>query len=117
MDDAALASSDRSATNAEIDGGARRRASITLICDVRQGLQPWSRVRMEDLSEGGFRLVWPGHRLDPRQPLRIRVPGMQLMTAKVCWTEPTVVGCAFTTPLHVAVFDHLVREAHRQIGQ
>ncbi|MBU6267396.1 MAG: PilZ domain-containing protein [Sphingomonadales bacterium] len=92
----------------------RSRKAMVLVCDARQGLHPWSRVRIDDMSPGGFRLIWPSHRLDPRQPLRLRVPGMQMMTAQIRWIEPVVVGCAFATPLHVAVFEHLVREARRQ---
>ncbi|MDE2406166.1 MAG: PilZ domain-containing protein [Sphingomonadales bacterium] len=95
----------------------RGRATLSLVCEARQGLQPWHRVRIEDLSEGGFRLVWPGNRLSRSQSLRLRVPGLQLLTADIRWVEGAILGCAFATPLHVAVFEHLVIESRRQSGR
>jgi len=38
-------------------GERAARAGITLICDVRQGARPWTQVRLEDLSPGGFRIA------------------------------------------------------------
>lgn len=86
------------------------RANITLLCEVRQGSRAWSLARLEDISPQGFRISWMPL-CDPSQPLRIRIPGMQLLSAKVCWREGKAAGCAFAEPLHVAVFDHIVRQA------
>lgn len=91
-------------------GRTAPRAGITLICDVRQGSRPWTQARLEDLSPGGFRIA----RLTaPRAelPLRIRIPGMQLLSADIRWVRDGAVGCAFAEPLHVAVFEHIVRTA------
>lgn len=86
------------------------RAGVTLICDVRQGSRPWARARLEDLSPGGFRIArLPAAR--PELPLRIRIPGMQLLSADIRWMRDGAVGCAFAEPLHVAVFEHIVRSA------
>ena len=92
------------------------RTRITLLCEVRQGLQPWAVVRLEDLSEGGFRIIWPHGQIDPRQPLRVRLPGLQVVNAKVCWMQGKALGCAFETRLHVAVFEHLLRKSSAQPG-
>ncbi len=91
-------------------GRSAARAGITLICDVRQGSRPWVQVRLEDLSPGGFRIArLPAVRAE--LPLRIRIPGMQMLTAEIRWVRNGAVGCAFAEPLHVAVFEHLVRSA------
>lgn len=83
------------------------RARISLDCEVRQGVRPWRRVRLEDISRTGFRISWfPDCR--PEIPLRIRIPGLELLTAQVRWRQDVLVGCEFVSPLHVAVFDHLV---------
>lgn len=67
-------------------------------------------MTLEDLSSGGFRIgKLPGHR--PEVPLRIRIPGMALLSARICWSRSEAIGCEFDTPLHVAVFEHLVRQA------
>lgn len=87
------------------------RASFCLGCDVRQGTRPWQRIVLEDLSATGFRISGLAHP-DQTKQLSIKIPGMQLLSAKIRWTSGIVVGCEFTSPLHVAVFDHLVRQAN-----
>jgi len=86
------------------------RAGITLICDVRQGSRPWARACLEDLSPGGFRIArLPAPRME--LPLRLRIPGLQMLSADIRWMRDGAVGCAFSEPLHVAVFDHIVRSS------
>jgi PilZ domain len=86
------------------------RAPIWLVCEVRQGTRPWQQVRLDDLSPSGFRI---SGLFNPTTmvPLSIRIPGMQLLYAQVRWQSGVLVGCEFVQPLHVAVFDHLVRQA------
>ena len=96
----------------QIEPAAERdpRASICLLAEVRQGSQPWRKARLEDLSQSGFRIAWlPNCRKD--RPLRIRIKGLQLLTADVKWQDINAVGCAFEQPLHISVFEHIVREA------
>lgn len=86
------------------------REPLILLCEVRQGTRPWRMVRLEDLSQSGFRIAWfPQASLE--LPLRIRIPGIQLLSAEVRWQDGAAIGCAFAEPLHVAVFEHLVRKA------
>ena len=90
-------------------GGASR-AQLTILCKVRQGVQPWKMARLSNLSETGFKLAWlPDY--DPDKPLRIRIPGIEMLRATICWHEGKQLGCAFESPLHIAVFDHIVRLA------
>jgi PilZ domain len=86
------------------------RAAISLLCEVRQGARPWQRVVLEDLSASGFRITGL-NQPSKIAPLSIRIPGMQLLSARIRWVEGAVIGCEFAAPLHVAVYDHLVREA------
>lgn len=90
--------------------GRAERAAINLICEVRQSSRPWQMVRLEDLSTEGFRITGL-NQPSLQKPLSIRIPGMQLLVAEVRWQEGATVGCAFRVPLHVAVFEHLVRVA------
>ena len=86
------------------------RAGIPLICAVRQGTRPWKPARLEDISQRGFRIAWmPEARIE--LPLRIRIPGMQLLSADIRWKRENAIGCEFTEPLHVAVLDHIVRSS------
>lgn len=86
------------------------RADVTLFCEVRQGAQPWKRARLDDISQAGFRVAWLPD-CKPDSPLRIRIPGLQVLTAHIRWQQGKAVGCEFTEPLHVAVFEHIVGQA------
>lgn len=86
------------------------RAELTLLCEVRQGTRPWRTVRLDDLSQQGFRIAWFPH-VSTELPIKIRIPGMQLLSADIRWKTNAALGCAFTEPLHVAVFEHLVKAA------
>jgi hypothetical protein len=85
------------------------RAEVAIICEARQGLRPWARVRLDDLSPRGFRLAW-FKGADRSQVLRIRIPGLQMLAAHVRWHEGDWLGCEFTSPLHEAVFAHIVSQ-------
>ena len=90
--------------------GVAQRAQLSILCEVRQGMRPWKMARLSDLSETGFKLAWlPDY--SPGQPIKIRIPGMQTLNAKIRWHQGKQIGCAFESPLHVAVFEHLVRLA------
>jgi PilZ domain len=86
------------------------RAAVSIFCEVRQGTRPWQQVRLEDLSPSGFRI---SNLSNPATayPISIRIPGMQLLSAQIRWQAGNLIGCEFAAPLHVAVFDHLVRQA------
>jgi hypothetical protein len=89
------------------------RAEVVLLCEVRQGTAPFAMARLDDISPTGFRIAWLPNCI-PDKPLRIRIPGLSLLTANVIWREGKAVGCAFREPLHVAVFEHIVRRARAQ---
>ena len=90
--------------------GVAQRAQLSILCEVRQGMRPWKMARLSDLSETGFKLAWlPDY--SPGQPLKIRIPGIEMLNARICWHEGKQIGCEFASPLHVAVFEHLVRLA------
>lgn len=86
-----------------------KREGVVLLCEVRQGTRPWKLARLEDISQAGFRIAWlPECR--PDLPLRIRIPGLQLLSANIRWQQGKAVGCAFAEPLHIAVFENIVRQ-------
>lgn len=84
-----------------------QRAEVVLLCEVRQGVKPWKMARLDDISQAGFRIAWLPD-CDRDTPLRIRIPGLQVLTARIRWQEDKAVGCEFVEPLHVAVFEHIV---------
>ncbi|TCM22081.1 PilZ domain-containing protein [Novosphingobium sp. PhB165] len=86
------------------------RVGVSILCEVRQGMRPWKAARLDDLSPGGFRIAWLSDTRDD-MPLRIRIPGLQMLGARICWVRGTTVGCEFVEPLHPAVFEHIARAA------
>lgn len=99
------------------DDGCTRwgaRAEVTLMCEVRQERDPWAMVRLDDISQTGFRIAWlPNARRD--KPVRIRIPGLAMLSADIRWQEGKAVGCSFAEPLHIAVFEHIAKQA--AVGQ
>lgn len=89
----------------------RKRVKVSITCEVRQGTRPWKVVSLENLSATGFRI---SHFAEARSelPLRIRIPGLQLLSADIRWKKGAAVGCEFSEPLHIAVLEHIVRQAH-----
>ena len=90
---------------------AGRREALTLRCEARQGTREWQTVLMEDISQAGFRIGRLPAAAHLSEPLRIRIPGLQVLTAWIRWQDGEAIGCEFARPLHVAVFDHIVRQA------
>jgi hypothetical protein len=91
---------------------ANGRSRLSIPCDVRQGTRAWQRANLQDLSPTGFRLsglIQPSATL----PLSIRLPGLQLLSARIRWHHGAIIGCEFASPLHVAVFEHIARNAHK----
>ena len=84
------------------------RAEVTLLCEVRQGAAPWKLARLDDISQSGFRIAWLPEASMGR-PLRIRIPGLHMLSADIRWQKGKAVGCSFAEPLHVAVFEHILR--------
>ena len=88
------------------------RADVSLVCEIRQGIRAWSRVRLENMSPTGFRIAWSPS-VNEREPLKIRIPGLELLSAMVRWKDENAIGCSFVSPLHDAVFAHIVRQSER----
>ncbi len=86
------------------------RPNVALRCEVRHGRRPWKLARLENLSQAGFQIAWLPE-ASTGQALRIRIPGLQALDASIRWQRDKVVGCEFSAPLHVAVFDHILRQA------
>ncbi|OAO03307.1 hypothetical protein A8B75_11100 [Sphingomonadales bacterium EhC05] len=67
---------------------------------------------LQDLSISGFLLSCPAQ-LNQHKPLMIKLPGLELLTARIMWSKDGKYGCKFDRELYPAVFDHIVRESKR----
>ena len=92
------------------EAGQRRegpRQSVDLECEIRVGARAWRKVRLADLTPGGFQVTILD--MPPRgTPVFIRIPGLQMLQAEVRWTKVNTAGCQFASPLAPYIFDHLL---------
>lgn len=89
---------------------ARKSQRICLQAKVylrRTGGTPFS-VEVHDLSLHGCKVHCREHlRLD--DALWVKFDTLQAISASACWVEDEYVGLEFERPLHIAVFDMLVK--------
>jgi len=88
------------------------RVPLEIIAEVKVGFGAWQKSRLNDVSLSGFRIGWlpnGGHGSE----VRIRIPGLEPLTALVRWKDTTGMGCEFTRPLSVYVLDHIARQCGR----
>jgi hypothetical protein len=62
-----------------------------------------------DISEGGCRMRGEG--AEPGMSQLIKLPGLELLRAKVVWAEGGEYGCSFEVELHPATVELLVRNS------
>ena len=65
-------------------------------------------INVVDISMTGFRMECLTY-LSDSQVIVLSIPGFQPLRAKIMWQTEWMYGCAFERPLHVAVYEHLVR--------
>ena len=88
----------------------QERATITVRCETRIGMGIWNFAILLDLSTHGFQLVRaPGCVVGAK--VKLRIPGMEMLTATVKRMTAENIGCAFDRPLSPYVFEHLVATA------
>lgn len=64
-------------------------------------------IDLIDISLTGFRAETVT-RLYAGNPVWLTLPGMESLEARVAWVDNAYCGCAFTRPLHPAVFERIV---------
>ncbi|HEX8389253.1 MAG TPA: PilZ domain-containing protein [Sphingomonas sp.] len=99
----------------DIQGDENRRAlrrAVTMRAHLRDRGQTKFEIDVIDLSRTGFRAetsftLWPG------TVVWLTMPGLAAMESVVAWRDGFRYGCAFSRPLHPAVFDHIVALSQR----
>ena len=92
----------------------RKSARVGLNAEVtlRRAGRSNYRARVFDASPEGCKLEFI-ERPDLGEFLWVRFEGMELLEARVCWTEGFMAGVEFQKPLHPAVFELLVSKLRR----
>ena len=91
------------------DGDHRRalRKSVRLTGQLRDRGSAKFSIDLVDLSTSGFRAETTA-RLHEGALVWLTLPGMAGLEAKVAWIDNAFCGCAFSQPLHPAVFERIV---------
>ena len=84
------------------------RTAVQIIADVKIGFAQWQMARLHHLSVSGFRMG-PMRQGAGGSEVRIRIPGLEPLTAAVRWRNKTGLGCEFARPLNPYVLDHILR--------
>ena len=89
---------------------ARRHSRHTVLIGVklRRPGETWFTSRVTDLTESGFRLQ-SFMNLSPGMTVWVMFSGFEGRRATVTWVRAHEAGCTFDTPLHTAIFEHIVR--------
>jgi PilZ domain len=66
-------------------------------------------VKVKDLSVTGFRCE-TSFTMTMGSTVWLTIPGLSGLEATVAWKDGFKYGFAFLAPLHVAIFDHVIRQ-------
>lgn len=70
-------------------------------------------VGVQDISRGGCRVELI-EAYEVGDPVITRLPNLEPLGSRVCWTEGTTAGIQFLRPIHPAVLDSLVQRLGEQ---
>lgn len=92
----------------QADGRHEARSSGLIGVKFRRKGEAWFRTRITDLSPNGFRLL-SFVKLRVGMDVWIMFPGFDGRKARVIWVANHEAGCMFESPLHPAIFDHILK--------
>ncbi|MBP6031526.1 MAG: PilZ domain-containing protein [Sphingobium sp.] len=84
------------------------RHTVLIGVKLRRPGETWFTSRVSNLSETGFRL----HsfvNLKPGMTIWVMFSGFEGRRATVMWTKGAEAGCMFESPLHKAIYEHIMR--------
>jgi PilZ domain len=67
------------------------------------------RVNIVDLSCSGFR-VFSVTYIKIDKIVYLTIPGFAPLEATIAWHQKDYYGCQFTSQLHIAIYEHVIRE-------
>jgi len=94
---------------------SQARQSVLIGVRVRRKGESWFKSRITDMSLIGFRLM-SYVKLHIGMEVWVMFPGFEGRKAYVVWVSDHEAGCEFETPMHPAIFDHIVRTSDLLTG-
>lgn len=93
------------------DGRRAERLNIFMKASLRESGCTKFDVQVLDMSISGIRFE-TAYSIAPSTRVWLTIPGLAGLEAIIAWQDRYRYGCYFVTPLHVAVFDHIIAQ-HR----
>ncbi|NNC47649.1 MAG: hypothetical protein HKO13_04360 [Sphingomonas sp.] len=91
-------------------GQVRRepREPVTCVIKARGAGLRETKAKLEDITRLGCRLEMFSA-VNVHDEIWVRLPNLEPLRAVVCWADKFQVGVEFNTPIHPAVFEHLLQ--------
>ncbi len=89
------------------DGRRAERLDVRMKASLRETGCTKFDVDVLDMSISGFRFE-TAYSIAPASRVWLTIPGLTGQESIVAWQDRYRYGCYFLSPLHVAVFDHIV---------
>ncbi len=105
-----LDDTDQSAS--DFESRINHREAIRTEIFVTQSENKLCRATLSDISLSGFKMT-SRKSLDPQQPVFIRLPSIQSLSANIKWEGFKDYGCQFTRPLPKKIFEQLVSQLQK----
>lgn len=83
------------------------RGEVDIVIDLRESGGGRLQAQIVDISQSGCRIATVTY-LNENRRIFITLPGFGPLEAEVVWRIGENYGCAFISPLHPAVYDHIV---------
>jgi hypothetical protein len=84
------------------------RGDVLIYADIREQGAGKHKVNIIDLSKSGFRIYSLTY-IKVDKIVFLTIPGYAAQEARIAWHQGDLYGCEFKTPLHVAIYDHILR--------
>lgn len=84
------------------------RGGVTIPAIVREHGGGRQAVEVVELSQAGFR-VHSSSFIFSGRAIFLKLPGYSQLKARVVWSKDAIYGCEFTSKLHLAIFEDILK--------
>lgn len=85
------------------------RGDVQIYADIREQGAGKHKVNIIDLSRSGFRIYSLTY-IKVDKMVFLTIPGYAPQEARIAWHHGDLYGCEFTSGLHVAIYEHIIKQ-------
>ena len=102
-------STEKPLSSSQFNGREYARYDVTVMAEVRTSGGIKTMVRVLNLSRAGFQMECLPF-IPRERPIFFALPGFMPLECSIAWHSDCHYGCSFLSPLHEAIFDHIVEK-------